>query len=391
MKKIAINFLFIVVFLCALGAHAYAATVNVSIGDDFFSPQTVTINVGDTIKWTNNGFAPHTATSGTSCPIGNGKWDSGVLSHGQSFSFTFTQAGTLPYFCSIHCFTGTVVVNPVQVPMAPAPSGPQFFVYDPVVTPVVSTDPALAKPLAIGPLAQGGDLISLQIALSQFQVPVDVYVIVYSPMLDPNSIFNVSPSISLQVISLEQFLQAAIAGVPPAGMTPWMASVMEPVNSTLFANIPVSDFPPGEYSFFVIVTLPNDLFNFDFYATNFAIGVPITETLSGDQEVPPVATSANATANLGVDFNSGVIIGTMVFSGLTSNSTAAHIHDGPAGSNGPIILPFTGGAGATSGMWSISGVLTPSQLADLSAGLLYVNIHSVNFPSGEIRAQLITP
>lgn len=141
----------------------------------------------------------------------------------------------------------------------------------------------------------------------------------------------------------------------------------------------------------MIVSRPNDLFDFDLFATDFAIGVPIAETLSGAQEVPPVNTTATATANLGVDFNSGEIIGTMVFSGLSSNATAAHVHDAPAGSNGPIILPFTGGAGTTSGTWFLSGVLTPSQLTDLSAGLLYVNIHSENFPNGEIRAQLILP
>ncbi len=391
MKKIAINLLLMATLLCALGANAYAATVNVSIGDNFFSPNTVNVNVGDTITWTNNGFAPHTSTSGTSCPTGNGTWDSGTLSRGQSFSFTFTQAGTFPYFCSIHCFTGTVVVNPVVVPMAPIPSGPQFFVYNPVVTPVVDTNLALAKPLAIGPLAQGGSLTNVQVALPQFQVPVDIYVIIYSPTVDPNTLFNFTPSLALQGISLDQFLQATSAGLPPAGMTPWMTSVMEPVNSTLFSDFPASVYPPGEYSFFVIVTLPNNLFNYDLFATSFAIGVPITETLTGAQEVPPVATSATATANLAVDLSSGFITGTMVFSGLSSNSTAAHIHDAPAGSNGPIILPFTGGSGAASGMWSISGVLTPSQLTDLSAGLLYVNIHSVDFPSGEIRAQLIIP
>ena len=390
MKKIAINFLLMVVLLGALGATAFAANINVTIQDNFFAPNEVTVNVGDTITWTNNGAAPHTTTSGTICPIGNGKWDSGILLSGQSFSFTFTQAGTFPYFCSIHCFTGTVVVNPV-VPMAPAPAGPQFFAYDPVVTPVVSTDPALAKPLAIGTLAEGGGLINLQLALPQFQVPVDIYVLIYLPTFAPNALFSLTPDLAFQNIPLDQFLQAASEGLPPAGMAPWMASVTEPVNSTLFANVPVSAFPPGEYSSFVIVTLPNDLFNFDFFSTGFAIGVPITATLTGAQEVPPVATAATATANLAVDFTSGDVNGTMVFSGLTSNSTAAHIHDGPAGSNGPIIVPFTGGAGATSGMWSVSGLLTPSQLDDLRAGLLYVNIHSADFPSGEIRAQLIFP
>jgi plastocyanin len=86
-------------------------TVDVSIGDFFFAPQSVTIKVGDTVRWTNNGAAPHTTTSGTS-PTGDGKWASGILSSGQSFSFTFTQAGTFPYFCAVHPFMiGTVTVQ----------------------------------------------------------------------------------------------------------------------------------------------------------------------------------------------------------------------------------------------------------------------------------------
>jgi len=96
MKKIAINFLLMIVFLCALGANVYAADINVTIQDNFFAPSAVTVNVGDKITWTNNGVTPHTTTSGTSCPAGNGIWNSGSLSSGQSFSFTFTQAGTFP-------------------------------------------------------------------------------------------------------------------------------------------------------------------------------------------------------------------------------------------------------------------------------------------------------
>ncbi len=86
-------------------------TVDVSIGDFFFAPQSVTVRVGDTVRWTNNGAAPHTTTSGTT-PAPDGKWASGILSSGQSFSFTFTQAGTSPYFCAVHPFmTGTVTVQ----------------------------------------------------------------------------------------------------------------------------------------------------------------------------------------------------------------------------------------------------------------------------------------
>ena len=85
---------------------AHAASDPADIISDFkFSPATITIHVGDTITWTNNGPAPHTATAS------NGSFDTGNLNKGQSASHTFTQAGTFAYICSIHPFMhGTVVV-----------------------------------------------------------------------------------------------------------------------------------------------------------------------------------------------------------------------------------------------------------------------------------------
>lgn len=85
---------------------AHAASDPADIISDFkFSPATLTIHVGDTITWTNNGPAPHTATAN------NGSFDTGNLNKGQSASHTFTQAGTFAYICSIHPFMhGTVVV-----------------------------------------------------------------------------------------------------------------------------------------------------------------------------------------------------------------------------------------------------------------------------------------
>jgi LPXTG-motif cell wall-anchored protein len=76
-----------------------------TISDFQFSPASITIHVGDTVSWTNNGPSPHTATAD------GGSFDTGTLQKGQSGSHTFTQAGTFTYFCRIHPFMhGTVVV-----------------------------------------------------------------------------------------------------------------------------------------------------------------------------------------------------------------------------------------------------------------------------------------
>ena len=91
------------------------ATFGVSIGDNFFDPSSISINVGDTVVWTNNGALAHTTTSDDAL------WDSGVLNPGQSYQVTFSSAGTFDYHCWLHIgMTGSVTVN--QPTSTPTPS-----------------------------------------------------------------------------------------------------------------------------------------------------------------------------------------------------------------------------------------------------------------------------
>jgi plastocyanin len=71
-----------------------ASSTSVSMGDFFFSPASVTVNVGDTITWHNSGQAPHNAT-------GDGI-STGTINPGGSGSHTFNSAGTFSYICTIH-------------------------------------------------------------------------------------------------------------------------------------------------------------------------------------------------------------------------------------------------------------------------------------------------
>ncbi len=118
--------------------------------------------------------------------------------------------------------------------------------------------------------------------------------------------------------------------------------------------------------------------------------MPVTATLTGAQEVPPVATAGTGSAVFSVNSVTGAISGTVSFSGLSSVAVAAHIHEGAAGVNGLIIIPLTGGIGLTRGTWMVPAgtVLTAAQLNALQAGGLYVQIHTQLFPAGEIRGQL---
>ena len=94
----------------------------VSLHDDGgifeITPQTITISIGDTVRWTNTGNLAHTSTSGSGGTFPgspDGIWDSRVMGPGASFSQTFTSVGTFPYFCSFHPIlmdTAFVVVTP---------------------------------------------------------------------------------------------------------------------------------------------------------------------------------------------------------------------------------------------------------------------------------------
>jgi hypothetical protein len=79
------------------------------------------------------------------------------------------------------------------------------------------------------------------------------------------------------------------------------------------------------------------------------------------------------------------------FQGLTGPAIAAHIHGpGAVGTNAGILFPFSGVPNATAGsIPQQTFSITPAQISDLEAGLYYMNVHTPNFPLGEIRGQLV--
>jgi hypothetical protein len=107
--------------------------------------------------------------------------------------------------------------------------------------------------------------------------------------------------------------------------------------------------------------------------------------LSSSQEVPPNGSSGKGGGIVQLDASGpGAKVG-LIFFNLSSSQTDAHIH-GPAeaGVNGPIVFPLPTGT-------VINHSITPTtqQVADLKAGLHYMNVHTSNFTAGEIRGQLL--
>jgi CHRD domain len=107
-------------------------------------------------------------------------------------------------------------------------------------------------------------------------------------------------------------------------------------------------------------------------------------TLSGSQEIPPVNSSGAGSGTIQVAADKSVS-GSVVTTGMVG--TAAHIHQAPAGQNGPVIIPLTKTNDTT---WSVpaGARLTDAQYDAYRAGNLYVNVHSDANKGGEIRGQL---
>jgi plastocyanin len=80
------------------------ATVNIS--GLAFVPQTLRVTTGTRVTWTNNDSVDHTITSNDNL------FESGTISRGATFNFTFAQRGTFEYHCKIHpSMTGKIIVE----------------------------------------------------------------------------------------------------------------------------------------------------------------------------------------------------------------------------------------------------------------------------------------
>jgi MYXO-CTERM domain-containing protein len=146
-----------------------------------------------------------------------------------------------------------------------------------------------------------------------------------------------------------------------------------------------------------------------------ALPMPFVGNLAGANEVPPVPSPGTGLATVVLDPTAQTIQVNVTFSGLTSNDTAAHIHCcAPLGTNAGVattVPAFPGfPLGVTAGTYSsavfdltqptiynpafvtLEGGTIPQAEAALIAGIengmTYLNVHTMNFPGGEIRSQL---
>lgn len=86
---------------CSKNNNNNNATNQVAMVDFSFNPDSLSISVGDTVTWVNQGAYDHTTTSGeVNSP--DGLWDSGAMAPGAKYSHVFAAAGNFHYYCALH-------------------------------------------------------------------------------------------------------------------------------------------------------------------------------------------------------------------------------------------------------------------------------------------------
>jgi len=171
---------------------------------------------------------------------------------------------------------------PVTPPPAgdamPVPTFKEVFSYDPVNLPVISSDPAQARPIGVGPLADGGDTVDVNIQIGPFEGPVNVSFLIYAPSVDSEDLYFISPHYELKSLSQAADENARSQRAEDRGaqllcnarrLASWKNNVTG-VNENLF-TVPVAGLPSGIYTLTLIVKSPDDDGNFYRWVTHFTI------------------------------------------------------------------------------------------------------------------------
>lgn len=114
----------------------------------------------------------------------------------------------------------------------------------------------------------------------------------------------------------------------------------------------------------------------------------LTLTMTGPPEVPPGDPDGTGTAVITLDVANSQVCVDFTVQGIDA-ATSAHLHDGVAGTAGPIVvdLPFPA-TGTVTGCVQTEPALVQTMIDDPAR--FYVNVHNLTYPKGAVRAQLAT-
>ena len=363
-------------------------------------PAQLTIEAGDTVRWTQKDTASHTTTSGPN-GVADGLWDSGnmTLAANTTFTFTFTEAGNHPYFCRPHksFMRGTITVEA-------AAQGPTVNLTEPPDG-AVFTEPGVIT------LAAAATPGSSEIAQVQFYSGTDPvgevdgppYSLTLSNLVAGQYTFTaratdlggLSATSAPVSVTVQAPMPATLSGVArvgalgvklewSGGTPPYLLQMKSVLTDSTWLDVvstPDSAFivpRVGDTAFYRVVSAT------DLTATAFSVWMN-----GGTQRPDPVDTPATGFGMLVV--SGDLLVVNVRFTGLSGLATAAHIHGvaTTAASSG-VLVPLTVPAaseGTITGAYDLSS-LTGDQREALLHGQTYLNIHTGAHTAGEIRGQV---
>ena len=164
----------------------------------------------------------------------------------------------------------------------PVPASRDFLPYAPTMTGIASANLMETKPIGVGTCAFGGEEVRLQIAVGPLSAPVDAYLAIFAPSLDPVNVFLLGSDLSVHLLS--------------EGLNPWKANTLGEVQEALYGDIPLSAFPPGTYYLGLLMTLVGNLDRYYLWVTFFE---------SPEPDAPVSYTSSGQVTDQGANFAGG--------------------------------------------------------------------------------------
>jgi hypothetical protein len=122
----------------------------------------------------------------------------------------------------------------------------------------------------------------------------------------------------------------------------------------------------------------------------FTSNILFVAKLTGDQEVPPVTTSAIGEASFAMNSTHDTMCINVTVKGLSGPIMQAHIHEGPIGGSGPPVIDLSNNINGQRITMMLTAIeLTPAVVAKFFGGNYYINVHTSANPNGEIRGQIL--
>lgn len=116
--------------------------------------------------------------------------------------------------------------------------------------------------------------------------------------------------------------------------------------------------------------------------------IQITARMNGNNETPAVTTDAQGLGVFTLSLDKQSVLVDIALTDLSSSVTGVHLHDGVVGATGPLAFDLTPFINGNRVQTTLTG-LTTAERAKFFDASYYINIHTTNHPSGEIRAQLV--